>query len=233
MNVFGKRIVWRKIFNLILTVMNDKIITCFLITYFSNRWFIYRQSLPADRVIYFNWCIIVVNKCNSNLYWNIVQYINAKYSRCPVAVVSFVGNYYLELPYMYSKQMWQVCVICVYCVCICVKGVITDKEVRTVISSVPDPGSGAFFTPRSGIDFFRMSDSGSPTHIFESLVTIFWVRTSIILWPKFFSSAFWKYNIQFCEICGYKKSMTTNILSPLSFVALFGFGIRDPGSGMG
>jgi hypothetical protein len=30
-----------------------------------------------------------------------------------------------------------------------------------------------------------------------------------------------------------KKGMTTNFFSPLSFVAVFGSGIRDPGSGMG
>ncbi len=40
-------------------------------------------------------------------------------------------------------------------------------------------------------------------------------------------------NFQFCEICGYKKSLTTNLFSPLSFFAIFGSGIRDPGSGMG
>jgi hypothetical protein len=30
-----------------------------------------------------------------------------------------------------------------------------------------------------------------------------------------------------------KKGMTTNFVSPLSFGAVFGFRIRDPGSGMG
>jgi hypothetical protein len=30
-----------------------------------------------------------------------------------------------------------------------------------------------------------------------------------------------------------KKGMTTNYFSPLSFVAVFGSGILDPGSGMG
>ncbi len=52
----------------------------------------------------------------------------------------------------------------------------------------PDPGSGAFLTPGSGIlnRFFpdpgsRISDPGSQTHIFESLETIFWVKSSIIL----------------------------------------------------
>ncbi len=52
----------------------------------------------------------------------------------------------------------------------------------------PDPESGAFLNPGSGIGFFRIpdlgswiSDPGSQTHIFESLVTIFWVKISIIL----------------------------------------------------
>jgi hypothetical protein len=45
----------------------------------------------------------------------------------------------------------------------------------------PDPGSGAFLTPGSGIGFFRILDLGSQTPIFESLVTIFWVKSSIIL----------------------------------------------------
>ncbi len=40
----------------------------------------------------------------------------------------------------------------------------------------PDPGSGAFLTPGSGIP-----DPGSQTHTFESLVTIFWAKSSIIL----------------------------------------------------
>ncbi len=35
------------------------------------------------------------------------------------------------------------------------------------------------FWPGSGIGFFP--DPGSQTHIFESLVTIFWVKSSLIL----------------------------------------------------
>jgi hypothetical protein len=44
------------------------------------------------------------------------------------------------------------------------------------VSSVPDPGSGAFLTPGSGMR--KNSGSGSrmnnPDHFFESLETIFW-----------------------------------------------------------
>ncbi len=53
--------------------------------------------------------------------------------------------------------------------------------------------------------------------------------------PNFFSSAFQKYNnFQFCEIVATKKGMTTNFLSPLSFVAVFRSGVgknqdADPG----
>jgi hypothetical protein len=45
----------------------------------------------------------------------------------------------------------------------------------------PDPGSGAFLTPGSGIRNRFIPDPGSQTHIFESLVTTFWVKSSIIL----------------------------------------------------
>ncbi len=51
----------------------------------------------------------------------------------------------------------------------------------------PDPGSGAFLTPGSGIrkrffldPGFRISDPGSQTHIFESILKIFRVKTSTI-----------------------------------------------------
>ncbi len=41
-----------------------------------------------------------------------------------------------------------------------------------------DPGSGAFLTPGSGI---RTSDPGSQDHIFKTFLTIFLVKSSIIL----------------------------------------------------
>jgi hypothetical protein len=48
----------------------------------------------------------------------------------------------------------------------------------------PYPGSGAFLTPGSGIRnrFFLDPGLGSQTHIFDSLETIFWVKSSKILW---------------------------------------------------
>jgi hypothetical protein len=52
-----------------------------------------------------------------------------------------------------------------------------------IVSSVadPDPGSGAFLTPGSGIRNRFFPDPGSQIHIFESLVTILWVKSSITL----------------------------------------------------
>jgi hypothetical protein len=47
--------------------------------------------------------------------------------------------------------------------------------------------------------------------------------------PEFFSSAFKKLNnFKFCEICGYKKGMTTIFFTPLAV-----FGSEIWGSGMG
>ncbi len=49
-----------------------------------------------------------------------------------------------------------------------------------IISSVADPGSGAFWTPGPGSGMGKKSGSGSgmnnPYHIFASLETIFWVK---------------------------------------------------------
>ncbi len=47
----------------------------------------------------------------------------------------------------------------------------------------PDLGSGAFLSldPGSGIGLSRILDPESQTHIFESLVTTLWVKSSIIL----------------------------------------------------
>jgi hypothetical protein len=63
-------------------------------------------------------------------------------------------------------------------------------------------------------------------------VTIFWVKTSIILGKLgqiFFFRISKLNNIQFCEIWGYKKWFYKKNFSHLSFVAVFGSEIRDPG----
>ncbi len=114
-----------------------------------------------------------------------------------------------------------------------------QRCVRGAIVMDPDPGSGAFLTPGSGIRnrFFpdpgsRIPDPGSQTHTFESLVTIFWAKSSIILWKFdqifFFSTSKLKY-VQFCEISGYIKRYDIKFFFHPSLLLLF----LDPGSGMG
>ncbi len=92
-------------------------------------------------------------------------------------------------------------------------------------SRIPDLGSRI---PDLGS---RISDPGSQTHIFESLVTIFWVKSSIILQeigPDFFLQHSNKIMFnQFCEICGYIIRFDNKFF----FIPLFCccFWIRDPG----
>ncbi len=65
----------------------------------------------------------------------------------------------------------------------------------------PDPGSGAFFTPGSGIRNRFFPDPGSQIHIFESLVTIFWVKRSIILWKLAQIFSHFKTNVYLGAAC--------------------------------
>jgi hypothetical protein len=67
-------------------------------------------------------------------------------------------------------------------------------------------------------------------------VTIFWVKknsfngNSLKIGPNLFLQHFkTKIIINFVKFVATKKGMTTNFFSPLSFVAVSGFGIRDPG----
>ncbi len=55
------------------------------------------------------------------------------------------------------------------------------RKFPTLSVADPDPGYGAFLTPGSRIRNRFFPDPGSQTHIFESLVTIFWAKSSIIL----------------------------------------------------
>ncbi len=90
--------------------------------------------------------------------------------------------------------------------------------------------------PGSKIGFFRIPDLGSQSHIFESLMIIFCIKSSIILWKLaqiFLFSNSNTNNFQFCEIWANKTRYDKKKFSPLSFVSVFGSGIRDPGSGMG
>ncbi len=94
----------------------------------------------------------------------------------------------------------------------------------------PGPGSGLRKRFFSGS---RISDLGSriPTSYFLELIDKFLGKKFFECWPKFYSSAFKKFNnFQFGKFVGTKKGLTTNIFSPLSFVAVFGSWIRDPRS---
>ncbi len=52
---------------------------------------------------------------------------------------------------------------------------------------------------------------------------------SLKIGPNFFLHHFKnKIIFNFVKLVATKKGMTTNYFSPLSFVAVFGFGIRDP-----
>jgi hypothetical protein len=108
-------------------------------------------------------------------------------------------------------------------------------------NSVTDPGSKFFhpgsrvknsLTPGSGIGFFRISDPVSQTYIFEGLVTIFWVKTSIILGKlgQIFLQLIKNIIIfSFVKFVATKNGLTKKKFSPLSFIAVFGSEIRDPG----
>ncbi len=81
-----------------------------------------------------------------------------------------------------------------------------------------------------------ISDPGSQTHIFESLVTNFWVKSSLILW-KLAQIVFLQHFeneiiFNFVKFVATKKGMTIIYFSSLSFVAVFGSGMgknQDPG----
>jgi hypothetical protein len=107
------------------------------------------------------------------------------------------------------------------------------------VTSVADPGSGALLTPGSGIwnKFFpdpgsQISDPRSQTHIFEGLVTIFWVKTSIILGKLgqifFFSLSKIKKIFSFVKFLATKNGLTKKFFHPCLLLLFL-----DPGSGMG
>ncbi len=90
-------------------------------------------------------------------------------------------------------------------------------------------GSGSGMRNR----FFLIQDLGSQTHIFESLMTIFWVKSYIILCKytklalifSFASSKVRKFLILW--YLWLQKKTTNNCFSPLSFLDVFGSEIRD------
>ncbi len=95
--------------------------------------------------------------------------------------------------------------------------------------------------PGSGIGFFgsRIPDLGS-----RNPNPYFWGLSDNFLSKKFYNS--WKLAqifflqhfknkiiFSYVKFVATKKGMRTYFFSPLSFAAVFGSGIRDPGSGMG
>ncbi len=108
------------------------------------------------------------------------------------------------------------------------------------LTSVADPGSGAFLTLGSWIGFFqipdlgsRISNPGSQTHIFWELSDKFLGKkfcNSLKIGPNFFLlTSKNKIIYNFVKFVATKKGMTTYFFSPFSFVACFGSEIRDPG----
>jgi hypothetical protein len=98
-----------------------------------------------------------------------------------------------------------------------------DSTFRRHGSVIADPGSCAFLTPGSGVGFFRIPD-----------------RKPIFLGRKFYNSLkmglifFLQHSknkiiSSFVKFIATKKCMTTNFFPPLSFIAVFGSEIRDPG----
>jgi hypothetical protein len=72
--------------------------------------------------------------------------------------------------------------------------------------------------------FLELSDKFLGKKFFNSLKT----------GPNFFLQHFKnKIIFNFVKFCGYKKRCDNKFFSPLSFVKVFGSGIRNPGSGMG
>jgi hypothetical protein len=90
-------------------------------------------------------------------------------------------------------------------------------------SSIPDPGSGAFLTPGSGIRNRFFLGSRIQSHI------IFWGKkfyNSLLIGPHFLLRQFnKKNNFQFCNICGYKKKYDNKFFFRPSLLLLF----LDPG----
>jgi hypothetical protein len=107
--------------------------------------------------------------------------------------------------------------------------------------SVADPESGAFLTldpdPGSGLGFFPDPESRIPTPSFLELSDKFLGKkfyNSLKTGPDFFLQHLKnKIIFNYVKCVATKKGLTTNFFSPLSFVAVFGSEIRDPGFGMG
>ncbi len=101
----------------------------------------------------------------------------------------------------------------------------------------PDPGSCAFLAPGSGIRNRFLPDPGSKPIFLVSLMTFFVVKSSTIplkIGPNFFLQHFkTKIIFNFVKfVAMYIKRYDHKFFSSLSFVAVFGSWIRDPGFGI-
>jgi hypothetical protein len=104
---------------------------------------------------------------------------------------------------------------------------------------IRDTGSGAFLTPGPGSRIRSRFFSGSRISDPRSRIpTPYFLELS----NKFLGKKFYNFFLQhlknkiilnFVKFVATKKGLTTNLFSPLSFLAVLGSGIRDPGSGMG
>jgi hypothetical protein len=109
-----------------------------------------------------------------------------------------------------------------------------SRTIHSVLR-IRESGIRCLFDPGIRNRFFP--DPESQTHLFKEPGDKFLGKkfhNSLKIDPNVFVKHFKnKKNLQFCEIYCYKKRYDNYFFSPLSLVAVFGSGIRDPGSGMG
>ncbi len=114
-------------------------------------------------------------------------------------------------------------------------GSVLRIRIRDPRSGIRDPVPFWPLDPGSEIGFFRIPDLGSriPNPYFWELndnILSKKFNNSLKIDPNFFVQHF-KHKIiyNFVKFMAIKKGMTTIFFPPLSFVAVFGSGIRDPG----
>jgi hypothetical protein len=141
------------------------------LSFYSNL--LYRFGLPHVNLCTGNWIREPLHRC-LELYYH-----NSKFNSWDISGPAVLYNHHNSRNH--NKACHHNCRL----------GYFTSVAHQNIFeSSVADPGSGirCLFDPWIGdpgsvIGFFRIpiSDPGSQTLIFEGLVTIVWVKTSIIL----------------------------------------------------
>ncbi len=107
---------------------------------------------------------------------------NADPNADPSPSFAHFGKLGLYCFYFYSQQ-WQIKNISFHMSCKCVM-ILSILQCFGFGSGIRHPGSGSFLTLGSGIRCLfdpLIPDPRSQTHIFESLVTIFWEKSFLIL----------------------------------------------------